>query len=405
MVVVGSGFAAVSLLRKVPLDACEVTLVSPRNHFLFTPLLPGTAVGTTEYRSVVEPVRRARKGVRFVHAAVESLDLVARVAHARSVDAGVDVPLPWDRLVLAPGTANATFGVPGVAEHALFLKELEDARAIRERVVKCLEAASLPGVPPQARDRLLHFVVVGGGPTGVELAAELADVFEKDLARSYPELPAPRITLVEAGPEVLTTFEKSLRAYTAKHFARQGIGVRLNSPAAEVGENFLKLKSGEVLPAGLVVWSTGSAPSPFVAGLPFEKDRQGRILTDDFLHVKGRSDVWAMGDCATPEGKALPQTAQVAMQEGKYLARAFRDETRGRPVAPFVFRNLGMLAYVGEGSALADLPSAHVAAHGRGAFLFWRSAYLTRLVSLKNKVLVLFDWAKAFVFGRDLSTL
>src|SRR5512140_564180 len=313
VVVVGSGFAAISFVRRVPLEPYEVTLVSPRNHFLFTPLLPGTAVGTNGYQSVMEPVRRARRGVSFVHNAVESVDLEGRTATGRAVDTGGQLSLPWDRLVLAPGTVNNTFGIPGVKEHALFLKEVQDARAIRDGVVRCLESASLPGVAPEERGRLLHFVIVGAGPTGVELAAELADLFDKDLAKSYPNLPKPHITLVEAGSGMLTQFDESLRAYTRRHFARQGIAVRLNTPAAEVGDTYLNLKSGEVLPCGLIVWSTGTAPSALVKSLPFEKDRIGRILTDERLRAKGRADVWALGDCATPEKSALPQTAQVAM--------------------------------------------------------------------------------------------
>lgn len=406
--VVGSGFASVSLLKRIDLDAYDVTVVSPRNHFVFTPLLPSTTVGTLEFRSVVEPIRTARPGVRFLLARAVGLDAAGKRLRCRAADPdrpgepATEFDLAYDVLFLAPGAVNATFGVPGVAEHAHFLKEIADARRIRERVLACAERASVPGLDAAERDRLLHFVVVGGGPTGVELAAELADLLDHDVGPAFPELRGrTRVTLFEAGHHLLGAFDADLRRYAAEHFVRQGIELRLETPVSEVRADGLVLKSGEIVPAGLVAWSTGNAPTEFAKGLPFEKDRAGRVLVDPFLRVPGADGVFAAGDLAQSAARPVPQTAQVAMQQGKYLAKALNARAKGREPKPFRFKDLGMLAYIGEHEALADLPNAK----GRGfaTFLFWRSAYLTRLVSLKNKVLVVFDWAKALVFGRDLT--
>ncbi len=327
-----------------------------------------------------------------------------RPGFPRSIEGGRPFSLAYDILVLAPGAVNNTFGIPGVRENALFLKELVDARRIRERLVACLEEAALPSTTPEERARLLHFVVVGGGPTGVELAAELRDLWENDIGKSYPTVAKDlRITLFEAGKSILNQFDDRLAYYAMEHFRRQGIELRLDSPVARVEPGRLLLKTGEAVPAGLIVWSTGYAPTEFTRSLPFEKDPAGRVFTDDRLRVRNWQDHYALGDCAALEGTPLPQTAQVAMQEGKYLGDALNGLARGREPKPFSFVNLGMLAYIGESEALADLPKLHVTGKGIATFLFWRSAYLTRLVTLKNKVQVIFDWSKALVFGRDLS--
>jgi NADH:ubiquinone reductase (non-electrogenic) len=300
------------------------------------------------------------------------------------------------------GSVNNYFHIPGVAEHALFLKELGDARAIRQRIIESLERANSPAVGDEERSRLLHFVVVGGGPTGVEFAAEMHDFLVDDLAKAFPGLVGSiRISLLEAAGHILGSFDTALAAYTIRHFQRQKIEVRMNSPVTRVDATGIYLRNGEVIPYGVLVWSTGVTPSPFLKSLSWPKSAEGRLLVDDHLRVRGIEDVFAIGDCAALEGKELPLTAQVAQQQGFYLARALGNLAVHKDVAPFRFRNLGMLAYIGGNRALADL--AAVKWRGFSAWLFWRSAYLTRLVSLKNKVLVVFDWVKGRLFGRDIS--
>lgn len=404
LVILGGGFGAVSLLRGIDTRHYDVTVVSKRNHFLFTPLLPSTTVGTIEFRSIIEPIRRVRRGTRFVQASAKRLDREARRVFCREDDSNVEFEIGYDLLVIAVGAYTNTFNVNGVAEHALFLKELTDARKLRERIIACLERASVPGTPDEVRQKLLHFVVIGGGPTGVEFAAELHDLLVENVPRAYPELNAlVKITLLEAAATLLGAFDASLREYASGSFKRRGIDVRLGSPVVEVGADFVRLKDGETIGASTVVWSSGVASTPFVAQLDLEKDRAGRLVTDGCLRIRSDPSIYAAGDNGVIEGNPLPLTAQVAMQQGKYLAKALNNLARGREVAPFKFKNLGMLAYVGDSQALADIPKAKIRWRGFLTYLFWKSAYLTRLVSFKNKTLVLFDWIKAAVFGRDLS--
>jgi NADH:ubiquinone reductase (non-electrogenic) len=400
LVILGSGFGAFSLIREIDTSAHAVTVVSPRNHFVFTPLLPSTTVGTIEFRSIIEPVRTARTGIAFHEAACTGVDRERRTVRCRQEDE--EFSLDYDILVIAVGAGNNTYGIPGVEEHALFLKEVADARAIRQRIIACCERASVPGLGDEERRRLVHVVVVGGGPTGVEFAAEMYDFLTRDLVRSYPLLrDLVRITLIEASGQLLSTFDATLSAYTARQFRRQRIEVRTGVPVASVGATAVHLRDGSAVPYGLLVWSTGIAPRPVTRILPFPKDPPGRILVDPYLCVRGETAVYALGDCATQEEQNLPATSQVAQQEGRYLGRALNRRARGRDPKPFVYKHLGMLAYIGSNRALADL--AAVKGRGFATWLFWRSTYLTKLVSPKNKLLVLFDWFKTLVFGRDIS--
>ena len=403
LIILGSGFAAVMILKKIDLKRYDVSVVSPRNHFLFTPLLPSTTVGTVEFRSIIEPIRKTRKGIDYVQAYCIAIDLTEKRIDCRGVEVGVEFTLDYDKLVIAVGAENNTFGVPGVEEHALFLKELVDGRNLRERIISCLERADLPGITMIERGRLLHFMIVGGGPTGVEFAAELHDLVEESMERNYPELMGlVKITLYEALPTILGAFDSQLRDYTMRHFNRQGIDLQLNKRVQRVGDGFLEFDDGSREEGGLILWSTGYSPTPLVNSLPFEKDH-GRILTDAYLRIPSHPEVYALGDCATITGEPLPQTAQLAMQAGKYLGSTFNRQVKDKVIKPFRFNNLGMLAYIGESKALAEVPKAHLRLRGAITYFFWRSAYLTRLVSLKNKVLVLFDWIKTRLFGRDMS--
>jgi NADH:ubiquinone reductase (non-electrogenic) len=402
LLVLGTGFAAFSLLRSLDKKMFATTVVSPRNHFLFTPLLPSTTVGTLEFRSIIEPVRRRLPHVRYFQARCTAVDLVKNEAAFTTMQEGLSFRLSFDILVIAVGAINNTYNIPGVDQHALFLKELVDARAIRERIIDRLERAAQPFVTDAERRQLLHIVVVGGGPTGVEFAAEVHDFVREDLRKPYASLiPDVSITILEAGPSILSTFDAVLARYTSRLFRRQQINVRVNSPVVRIDPTTITLRDGETLPYGICVWSTGVGPTPFVDSLPFAKTKTRRLLTDEFFRIKGSAVVYALGDCAAFETFELPATSQVAQQEGYYLAKALKRSCAGRPVRPFRYHHYGMLAYIGSNRALADL--ATVKGRGLATWIFWRSAYLTKLVSLKNKILVLFDWCKTLVFGRDIS--
>ena len=401
LVVLGTGFGALNLVKHCGTDYA-ITVVSPRNHFLFTPLLPSTTVGTLEFRSIIEPIRRARKDLDFYHAIATALDTRTNTVHCEGSTDAHTFAVGYDVLIIAVGAVSNTFNVPGVAEHALFLKELNDARLLRQRIVTNFERASLPGVTTTERQDLLQFVVCGGGPTGVEFAAELHDFLIEDLNESYPELVAEaRICLVEAGKEILNTFDRRLREYAAKLFRRKRIRVLTESPVIRVSDKAVHLEDGSELYYGLLVWSTGIGPTRFAQRVDLPKDSKSRLIVDDWFRVKGYENVYALGDCSVVESGELPATSQVAQQQGKYLAGALTRRAHNKAVERFQYHHLGMLAYVGGNRALADLKNFK----GRGwsTWLFWRSAYLTRIVSLKSKVLVLFDWLKTLVFGRDIS--
>lgn len=403
LLVLGTGFGAFSLLKEIDVKRYDVRIVSPRNHFLFTPLLPSTTVGTLEFRSIIEPIRVARKGARYYQAACVGVDFDLRTVQCQDAFDETPFELQYDILVIAVGSVNNTFGVPGVLEYALFLKELADARAIRQKLLECFEhASSSPKREPAELERMLRFVIVGGGPTGVEFAAELHDFVKEDLSRWFPDLtPYVRITLVDASKQILNTFDAALSEYTANHFQRAGIEVRTSSTVREVRKDTVVLHNGEEIHHALVVWSTGIGPSPLIKSIEKPKESFRRLLVDEYLQVFETMNVYALGDCAKVDGKDFPPTAQVAQQGGKYLGRALNQKAKGRLIKPFVYRHMGMLAYVGENKALADMKN--LKGKGFSTWLFWRSAYLTKLVSTKNKILVLMNWMLTWIFGRDIS--
>lgn len=406
LVILGSGFAAFSLLKEVDVKRYAVTIVSPRNHFLFTPLLPSTTVGTIEFRSIIEPIRTARKGIRFHQAWCEHIDFDRQRIECRGAFKGSDFFIDYDILVIAVGGKNRTFGIPGVLQNAYFLKELGDARDIRQKVIENFERATKPQRDIEEVKQLLHFVVVGGGPTGVEFAAELHDFVTQDVHRWFPEvMEYVKITLLEATGNILTQFDEKLGTYALKIFRRQHITVKTHSVVNRVEADdvayAVTLKEGERIPCGLVVWSTGIGPTDLAESIGATKGPTHRMLVDDYFRLQEHNNVYAVGDCSEIEGANLPPTAQVAQQEGKHLGKELNRMARGEEMRPFKYKHRGMMAYVGSRRALADLG----AIQGRGftTWLFWRSAYLTKLVSLKNKILVLADWTRSHIFGRDIS--
>ncbi|KAI0357779.1 FAD/NAD-P-binding domain-containing protein [Trametes cingulata] len=445
LVILGSGWGGYEILRAIDKKRWNVVIVSPNNYFNFTPLLASCSVGTLEFRATVEPVRRYTPEVVAYTAWCDSIDfkhkkLICMPAtspvafpdsnqpagnsdpnHSANAVAGSSekFELTYDKLVIAVGAYNQTFNVPGVKEHAHFLKDIRDARRIRARVLECFEQANQPTITDADRRKLLNFCIVGGGPTGVEFAAELHDFLHTDLARHYPALARmAKINLYDVAPVILGGFDAGLQEYATSKFKREGIRLltQHHVERVEPGRMFVT-EEGEVN-FGLLVWSTGLAPNPLIESITEAKkhERTNRsLLTDGNMNVIMKDtgapdpDVYAIGDAATIENEPLPATAQVANQQAKYLTKKLNALVRGRapPPAPFKFHNAGSLAYVGDWEAIFDRTKAERGPKGketgRLAWLLWRSAYFTKTLSVRNKILVPMYWFLNWIFGRDLS--
>ncbi|KAH0261834.1 external NADH-ubiquinone oxidoreductase-like protein, partial [Aureobasidium melanogenum] len=463
LVILGTGWGAVSLLKKLDTENYNVIVISPRNYFLFTPLLPSCTTGTIEHRSIMEPVRNflrhKKAAVKFYEAEATKIDYAKKVVYINDESevkgATSSTEVAFDMLVVGVGAENATFGIPGVREHSCFLKEVNDAQRIRKRIMDCCETATFKDQSPEERKRLLHMVVVGGGPTGVEFAGELQDFFENDLKTWMPEIADEfKVTLVEALPSVLPMFSKQLIDYTEQTFKEETIEIRTKTMVKNVTKDYIEAeyagpdgkKVMEKIPYGLLVWATGNAVRPVVKDLmsqiPAQADARRGLNVNEYLVVKGAENIWAVGDCAVAN---YAPTAQVAAQEGAFLARLFnqmakseaietelqnlsvaqetapnkdaRDQIfanikdlqkrlrRTKQMGPFEYSHQGSLAYIGSEKAVADISwlTGNIATGGTVTYFFWRSAYLSMCFSTRNRVLVLMDWIKAKTFGRDVS--
>lgn len=266
LVILGTGWGSYSVLKFVDKKLFDVIVVSPRNHFLFTPLLCSTTVGTLEFRSIIEPVRNTgfRDEHHFQLAEAVALYPEDKKLVCVSTLNNDTYEFYYDKLVIGVGAVGNTFGVPGVYENAFFLKEIADARLIRNQILKNFELAMQPGISLETKKQLLHFVIVGGGPTGVEFGAELYDFMKQDVTRLYShEREHVRVTLVEAR-HILPSFDKQLRNFAEKKMKQRDQFNLIQNSVAEVCHDHVKLKDGSVIPCGLVVWSTGLGPRPFV---------------------------------------------------------------------------------------------------------------------------------------------
>jgi len=451
VVVLGSGWGALSFVRKLDPMEFDVTIVAPRSYFFYTPMLAGVTTGTVKAHSVLEAVRQTAPmpHATYVQAECTGVDAEAKLLLCQDSETRLDVP--YDHLVVAVGAQPNTFGIPGVQEHAMFLKELDHGLAVRQRILGQMERANiahLAGRPEEVR-KLLSIAVVGGGPTGVEFAAEVADFINSDMKRSFPDVADNlQVTLVEALPQLLPMFDKSIGESVKAHLSSVGVNVRTETMVKNVDGKVLSLgaKSGEEeqMDYGMLVWVAGIGARPISKTLAaaFGQSNPRGIEVDEKLCVKGANanEVFAFGDCAV-SGNAL--TAQVAAQQGKYLGRAFRDEGANAS-APFMYNHQGTMAYVGKGEAVAELAAPKLGANklndfsfwrklascpqgwmkpehrtsapakspekwkvtiaGMGGFAIWRGVYFTKLFSYSNRFNVATDWIRNFFFGRVVAS-
>jgi NADH dehydrogenase FAD-containing subunit len=425
VVVIGTGWGGARCVKNIDPKLCNMAVLSQRNHMVFTPLLPQTCTGTLEFRSICEPIVRVQPALAhepnvFLRTMVYDVDFQNQYVKCMTVGvlgSSEQVPVRpfnfhYDYLVLGHGARPNTFNIPGVEDHAFFLREISEARGIRKRLIQNLMTARLPTTSPEERQRLLHVVVVGGGPTGVEFAGDLADFLAEDIPKIAPGLGAEfRMTLVEAN-EILGTFDLNLRNYGAKRL--QAMRVHLKKAiVAEVTDSSVVLTDGEVLQSNLVVWSTGVGPSSLNKALDCDKTKQGRLSVDSRMRVlvRGRpmDNVFAVGDCAADMVTPLPTLAAVAQRQGKYVAKNLNlllsSPTKTVDSLPaFTYKHLGSMASLGHHAALVDLkPSTGLDFKGIKAFLVWRSAYFTMLGSVRSRLYVFVNWCGSVIWGRDVT--
>lgn len=403
VVVLGGGFAGMEAMRVLERRLgrrpdVELLLVSDRNYLLFTPLLPQVASSLVEPRHIVQPIRdlRGARHFRFRRDHVVAIDLAAR---RLTLSEGV---LAYDRLVVALGGVTPTFGVPGVEEHALPYKQLEDAILLRDHLIDLAEHADHEP-DAEIRRRLLTICVVGGGYTGVELITEVQDFFHSYVVPRYRGIDARdyRLMVLEAGGEILRGVHPSLAARALRRLNREGIEVRTSARVTRVLPGAVEVAGAEIIRAGLVVWAAGVKGHPLLADLPVAHDRLGRIVVNGRLQIPGHPEVYGAGDAVSVEGK--PETSipiiPAALAHGRLAGENIVAELEGRPLATIEFAPRGMLVSLGEKDAVVEVMGIRFS--GYLAWLFWNALHLLKLVGVRKQLQVALDWSLARVFPRD----
>ena len=457
LVIVGSGWGAYRALRQVDQSKYRITVISPKDYFVFTPFLTGASVGSIEDRATIESIRKEQssKGgillslnlaLSHILATVTSIDFQKQTLKANPTisamsnsssstfvqsDSILDIELSYDKLIIACGAVVNTFNTPGVAENAYFLKDITDAQAIRSKIMSLFDEAALPGTTEEKRRSLLHFVVVGGGPTGIEFLGELHDLVYNDLRHVFPKelISCVSMSLFDVAPKIMGTFHPSLVEYTTNALQKRPlVSIRTSTSISKISKDtiFVKSPKEEKISYGFLLWATGVAPSQLARALaslssaegkPAIDSRSGRLLTDKYLRVlkEGSSkpdpfpNVWAIGDCAGPEH---PPTAQVAKQKGEYVGKLVNklhhmdhiDENRN--LRSFSYKDRGYMAYIGEGRAVVGFYCIGKDIRlfkGKLARLLWNTAYIAMLTSWRNRILVPLYWTLTSWLGREIS--
>lgn len=379
IVVLGTGWGGHAFLKTIDASKYEVVTISPRNYFMFTPMLAASAVGTVEFRSICEPIRNVNPLADYLEATATAVNPEKKTVTCESVKCEgaaceiTEFEVDYDHLIIGVGATTNTFGVKGVKENCLFLKQIEDANNLRKALAYCFERANIPNNTEEERKNALAFVVVGAGPTGVEFTSELRDWIESEGKKYYKHLlKHVSLTLVEAGPSVLAVFDKALqeeamRSLTDRKSALISEGIidkemtriLTSSGVSEVEEKEIRLGDGSTLPYGFCVWAAGNGPIPFVNslidGLEDQRGAQaqarGRIVIDSWCRMHGARNVYAIGDCTFNPENPLPATAQVASQQGSYLGRIFsKGYDMGTPVDSPPKRRMAVLDASSSGS-------------------------------------------------------
>ncbi len=396
VVIVGAGFAGLEASRALDKTEVDVTLVDAYNHHCFQPLLYQVATAALSPADVAWPIRailRAQQNVRVIMARVTAVDVQARRVHTTEID------LPYDYLLLATGSTHSYFGHDDWAPFAPGLKHIADATEIRRRFLLAFERAEVVE-DEAATERLLTFVIIGGGATGVEMAGAIAEVAQRTLQHDFRRIDPrkSRIILIEAGPRLLPTFPEALSDYARRSLQNMGVDVELNRKVTGCNADGVTLDDGRI-EAATVIWAAGVVASPAATWIGAEHDRAGRIKVNPDLTVPGHPDIFAAGDTASfadRDGKPVPGIAPAAKQMGRYVGQVIAARVQGKPSpSPFTYHHLGELAAIGRKSAVVKLGIFQLT--GFPGWLFWSAVHIYFLIGLRNRFVVALNWLWSYL--------
>ena len=400
VVIIGGGFGGLNAAKALRTAPVRLTVVDRHNHHLFQPLLYQVATATLSPGDIASPIRwilRHARNTSVWLGDVRTIDLKNR--RIMLVDGA---SIAYDYLIIATGTSHTYFGHDGWAAYAPGLKTLEDALDIRRRILVAFEEAERE-TNPVRQQRFLTFVLVGGGPTGVELAGTLAEIARQTRSEFRNiDTHKARIVVIEAGPTILPSFAPALRDAARRSLSRLHVEVRENTRVTAVDDGTVML-GAERLEAGTVLWTAGVAASPITATLGVPLDRAGRVVVESDLSIPDHPEAFVIGDAAAfldAEGHQLPGVAQVAIQGGTHAARTILRRIRGEPSQPFVYHDRGSMAIIGRGSAICDLRGLRFS--GPIAWLAWLFLHIFELIGFRNRLVVMIEWATAY-FTRQRS--
>jgi NADH:ubiquinone reductase (H+-translocating) len=392
IVIIGAGFGGLEAARALAKAPVEVTVIDRQNHHCFQPLLYQVATAVISPADIAWPIRgilRRQQNARVVMGRVAGIDTAARVVHADDID------LAYDYLVLSTGVTHSYFGHPDWEASAPGLKTLTDAIEVRRRILLAFEHAEI-AARAQDRKRLLTFVIVGGGPTGVEMAGAIAEIARQTLRFDFRRIDprSARILLIEAGPRILPTFPEALAAYAQRALEKMGVEVMTGAMVTACHRDGVSLGEKKIHSES-IVWAAGVVASPAANWIGVEHDRAGRIKVGADLSVPGHPEIFAVGDTASPP-MPVPGIAPVAKQMGRYVGRLIRARVEGRPApAPFAYQHAGDLATIGRKAAVVKLRRLQLT--GFIGWLFWSVAHIYFLIGIRNRFVVAITWLWSYL--------
>lgn len=404
VVIIGGGFAGLTAARKLAKADVRITLIDRTNHHLFQPLLYQVAMAVLNPADIIVPIRRQLRDQANATVIMAEVDAIDVAGHTLTLDHGTST-VEWDYLLIASGARHAYFGHPEWEANAPGLKSIEDALEMRRRFLLSFEAAERASAVGE-RDALLTFVIVGGGPTGVELAGMIPEITRHTLRKDFRRIDtkAARVILLEAGPRILPQFPDDLSARARRDLEDLGVEVRLGTAVTGVDDEGVSLASGERILAHTVFWGAGNQASPLAKQLGVPLDRAGRVVVQDDLSLPGHVNVFAIGDVAavtTRDGRPVPAVAPAANQMGEHAAKGILHDLRGTPRTPFAYFNKGDLATIGRYRAVAAV--GKVKMQGWLAWLAWLFIHIMYLAGFRNRITVFVQWAyQYFTYQRGV---